>query len=122
MFGESQFFEEQLRRFAVPGSANYAHVLLHSTNCHDAPEEGVEICPEPFEVGERLWLCRIPTELRDAVYKACEPPGEPYEVAHRQYGQLYSVALFMGRMLPGTLSSWDAYGYITKFVTFSQLL
>jgi hypothetical protein len=122
MFGESHFFEEQLRRFAVPASANYVHVLLHSTNGNDRQEEGAEQCPGPFEIGERLWVCRMPNELRDAVYKACEPPGEPYEAAHRQYGQLYTVALFMGQMLPGTLSSWDAYGYITKFVTFSQLL
>jgi hypothetical protein len=64
----------------------------------------------------------MPDDLRDAVYKACESPGEPYQAAHRQYGQLYTVALFMGPPRPGVIAHWDGYGHLTKFVTFSQLV
>ena len=69
-----------------------------------------------------MWICRVPDYLRDIVYKACESPGEPYQAAHRQYGQLYSVALFMGPLVPGLVTNWDGYGHITRFVTFSQLV
>src|ERR1039458_4859710 len=121
-FGSPEFFNEQLRRFSAPGSSSQVHVLLHSTNGNDAADPGALECVEPFALGDRLWLCRLPERLRDAVYKACEPQGEPYEPAHRQYGQLYSVALFMGAMLPGLITSWDGYGHITKFVNYSQLV
>lgn len=121
-FGSPDFFDEQLRRFARPGSSSQVHVLLHSTNGNDAVDPGAVECQEPFALGDILWLCRLPDKLRDAVYKACEPQGYPPEPVHRNYGQLYSVALFMGPMLPGLITSWDGYGHITKFINFSQLV
>ena len=121
-FGNPTFFEEQVRRFSAPGSNSDVHVLLHSTNGNDSVDSGAVECREPFELADRMWLCRMPDYLRDAVYKACESPGEPYQQAHRQYGQLYTVALFMGPWAPGLITSWDGYGHITRFVTFSQLV
>jgi hypothetical protein len=121
-FGSPHFFTEQVKRFSAPRSNSQVHVLLHSTNGNDCADPGAVECREPFALAERMWLCRLPDDLRDVVYKACEPPGEPYEFAHRQYGQLYSVALFMGPMLPGLITSWDGYGYFSKFVTYSQLV
>ena len=122
MFGTGEFFTELVKRFSVPGSGTHVHVLLHSTNGIDAQEAGAEQCEEPFEINARLWICRLPNELRDAVYKACEPPGEPYESAFRQYGQLYTISMFLGSNTPGTITSWDGYGLVTKVVAFSQLI
>lgn len=122
MFGKPTFFEDQVRRFSAPGSSSQVHVLLHSTNGNDSTASRATKCPEPFELAERMWICRVPDYLRDIVYKACESPGEPYQAAHRQYGQLYSVALFMGPLVPGLVTNWDGYGHITRFVTFSQLV
>jgi hypothetical protein len=122
MFGNPDFFKQQLQRFAQNGKRSQVHVLLHSTNGDNFREPGAVEFKEPFEFGDRLWLCRMPEELRDAVYKACEPPGEPIQRTHRQYGQMYTAALFMGPMLPGLITSWDGYGHITKFVTLSQLI
>jgi hypothetical protein len=122
-FGSPDFFDEQVKRLSVAGHRSQVHVLLHSTNGNDARDPGATECLQPFAVGgDTLWLCRLPETLRDAVYKACEPQGEPYEPAHRQYGQLYTVALFMGPIYPGTIASWDGYGHITKFVNYSQLV
>lgn len=121
-FGSPEFFEQQLQRFSRPGRESYVHVLLHSTNGISADDPGGVKCREPFKLADRLWLCRMPDKLRDVVYKACEPPGEPYEAAHRQYGQLYTIALFMGPPEAGTVTSWDGYRYISKFVTYSQLV
>jgi hypothetical protein len=121
-FGSPEFFEEHVRRFSQPGRDSHVHVLLHSTNGNDSADPGAVECREPFRVADRMWLCRIPDQLRDVVYKACEPPGEPYEQAHRQYGQLYTIAFFMGPPEIGTVTSWDGHGYISKFVTYSQLV
>jgi hypothetical protein len=122
-FGSPDFFDEQVQRMTRAGSRSQVHVLLHSTNGNDAQEPGATECVEPFAIGgDMLWLCRLPDRLRDVVYKACEPQGEPYEPGHRQFGQLYTVALFMGPMYPGDISSWDGYGIITKFVSYSQLV
>ena len=105
----------------MPGSNSYVHVLLHSANGYDERESGAEQCTEPFSIGDRLWLCRLSNELRDVVYKACAPQGEPYEKVYRQFGQLYTIALFVGPAQPGTVTGWDAFGEITKFVAYSQL-
>jgi hypothetical protein len=59
-----------------------------------------------------MWICRLPDNLRDIIYQACESPGVPYEKAFRQYGQLYTIALFAGPWTPGQLSAWDAQGEI----------
>jgi hypothetical protein len=69
-----------------------------------------------------MWICRLPNDLRDIVYQACESPGVPYQKAFRQYGQLYTIALFTGPWLSGQLSEWDAHGEITQFVAFSKLV
>jgi hypothetical protein len=69
-----------------------------------------------------MWICRLPDNLRDIIYQACESPGVPYEKAFRQYGQLYTIALFAGPWTPGQLSAWDAQGEITRFVALSQLV
>jgi hypothetical protein len=122
MFGKSDFFEEQVRRFSVPGSNSHVHVLLHSTNGDGSADNNAVECPEPFDLTERMWICRLPDMLRDIVYKACESPGEPYQEAFRQYGQLYTIALFMGAAAPGTIANWDGYKHITRFVTFAQLV
>jgi hypothetical protein len=79
-------------------------------------------CREPFQLTHRLWICRLPDELRDMVYQACESPGVPYHKPSRQYGQLYTIAFFSGPWMPGQLSGWDAQGEITRFVSFSQLV
>lgn len=122
IFGRPEFFEEQLRQFSVPGRRSYVHVLLHSTDGNDAEDPGAVQAQEPFRLADRLWICRMPDYLRDNVYKACESPGEPYEPAHRQYGQLYTLALFMGPPEIGTVTSWDGYGHLSKLVTYSQLV
>ena len=121
-FGKPTFFEEQLRRFSASGSNSHVHVLLHSTNGNNSADPGAVECLEPFELAARMWICRLPDYLRDVIYKACESPGEPYQEAHRQYGQLYAVALFVGPLVPGLITNWDGYGHITRFVTFSQLV
>ena len=121
-FGKPEFFEEQLRRFSVPGRRSHVHVLLHSTNGNHADDPDAVQCVEPFSLADRIWICRMPDYLRDIVYKACESPGEPYEPAHRQYGQLYTISLFMGPPEIGTITSWDGYGYLSKIVTYSQLV
>jgi hypothetical protein len=46
----------------------------------------------------------------------------PVQKVFRQYGQLYSIALFTGPWTSGQLSQWDAPGDITRFVTLSQLV
>ena len=97
-------------------------MLLHSTNANDADDPGAAQCLEPFGLADRIWICRMPDHLRDIVYKACESPGEPYEPAFRQYGQLYTIALFMGPPEIGTVTSWDGYGHLSKVVTYSQLV
>jgi hypothetical protein len=121
-FGSPEFFKQQLQRFSQPGRESHVHVLLHSTNGNNADDPGAVECLKPFKLTERMWLCRMPDKLRDVVYKACEPSGEPYEAAHRQYGQLYTIAFFMGPPEIGAVTSWDGYSYISKFVTYSQLV
>jgi hypothetical protein len=122
-FGSPDFFDEQVQRMTRAGHRSQVHVLLHSTNGNDGHDPGATECIEPFAAGgNTLWLCRLPDKLRDALYKACEPRGEPPEEAYGTIGQLYTVALFMGPLLPGTIASWDGYGYITKFVSYSQLV
>lgn len=121
-FGKPEFFDEQLRRFSAPGRRSHVHVLLHSTNGNDANDPGAVRCTEPFRIADRIWICRISDHLRDVVYKACESPGEPYEPAHRQYGQLYTIVLFIGPPEIGTVTSWDGYGYLSKVVTYAQLV
>ncbi len=121
-FGKPEFFEKQLCRFSVPGRRSHVHVLLHSTNGNDADDRQAVQCLEPFKLADRMWICRMPDYLRDIVYKACESPGEPYEAAHRQYGQLYTIVLFMGPPEIGTVTSWDGYGYLSRVVTYSQLV
>src|ERR1035441_9489326 len=96
----------------------HVHVLLHSTNGNDADDREAVQCLEPFRLADRMWICRMPDYLRDIVYKACESPGEPYEAAHRQYGQLYTIALFMGPPEIGTVTSWDGYGHLSREVTY----
>ena len=122
IFGKPESFEELLRSFSVPGRRSYVHVLLHSTNANDANDPGGAQCLEPFRLADRIWICRMPDHLRDIVYKACGSPGEPYEPVFRQYGQLYTIALFMGPPERGTVTSWDGYGHLSKVVTFSQLV
>jgi hypothetical protein len=121
-FGSQEFFTELVRRFSATDSDSSAHVLLHSTNGQDAREPGAVPPPEPFEIGHNLWICRLPDQLRDIVYGICEPRDEPAEKFYRQYGQLYTIALFMGPSQTGVISSWDGYGLLSKFVTLSQLV
>jgi len=122
LFGDETFFVDEVKRRSKPGSNSYVHVLLHSTNGDDDPNDQPPRCLEPFKVTDAMWICRLPDALRDIVYQACESPGVPYQKPFRQYGQLYTIALFAGPWLPGQLSGWDASGEITKFVTFSQLV
>lgn len=122
MFGKPEFFEEQIRSFSALGNNSNVHVLLHSTNGDSTADANAVMSSEPFQLTERMWVCRLPDRLRDVVYKACESPGEPYQEAYRQYGQLYTVAIFMGPLVPGTVTNWDGYGHITRFVTYAQLV
>lgn len=122
MFGKPDFFEEKLRKFSVLGSNSSVHVLLHSTNGDGTADLDAAPPSEPFHLAEQMWICRLPDRLQEVVYRACESPGEPYQEAHRQYGQLYTITAFMGPPAPGTITSWDGYGHITRFVTFAQLV
>lgn len=121
-FGNPEFFQEMVLRFSVPNNSSKVHILLHSTNGNDSEDDGAVVPEEPFELADRIWLCRIPDGLRDTVYRLCEPSVEPDERVFRQYGQLYTAALFMGPSLPGTVGGWDGYGFLSKFVTLSQLI
>jgi hypothetical protein len=122
LFGDETFFVEQVKRHSEGAANSFVHVLLHSTSGDDDPNDQSSQCHDSFRVTDALWICRLPEQLRDIVYAACESPGVPHEKPFRQYGQLYTIALFAGPWLPGQLSSWDASGEITKFVTFSQLV
>lgn len=121
-FGAPECFTELVRRFSVPGSYSSVHVLLHSTNGQDVQEQGEIPCPDPFEIDNNIWICRMPDELRDVVYRICEPRDEPEQNVTRQYGQLYTIALFMGPWQPGVIASWDGYGLLSKVLTLSQLV
>jgi hypothetical protein len=122
LFGNDAFFGEQVRRHSAGKSNSFVNVLMHSTNGDDAQDIDALRCLEPFQLAGRMWICRLPNDLRDIVYQACESPGVPYQKAFRQYGQLYTIALFTGPWTPGELSDWDAHGEITQFVAFSQLV
>ncbi len=122
MFGTGEFFTEEVRRCSAAGSNSYVHVLMHSTNGDDDQNDNPVRCSDPFQLTERLWICRVPDILRDNIYDACESPGVPKQNAFRQYGQLYTIALFTGPWVAGQLSDWDATGEITRFVTMSQLV
>jgi hypothetical protein len=122
LFGSDEFFAEEVKRCSAGASNSYVHVLLHSTNGDDDPNDNPTRCRDPFQLTERMWICRLPDIIRDIVYKACESPGVPNQKVFRQYGQLYTIALFTGPWTPGQLSEWDAQGEITRFVTLSQLV
>jgi len=122
MFGDDNFFTEQLRKTNAGGGNSFVSVLLHSTSGDDAKDERAVRCLDPFQLTNRMWLCRLPDKLRDIVYDACESPGVPRQKIFRQYGQLYTIALFAGEWMPGQQSAWDAHGEITLFVTYSQLV
>lgn len=95
---------------------------MHSTNGDAAPDRNAVRCLEPFQLTGRMWICRLPDNLRNIVYQACESPGVPCNKGTRQYGQLYTIALFTGPWTPGQLSGWDSQREITDFVGFSQLV
>jgi len=122
LFGSDEFFVEKVQRHSTGAGNTFVHVLLHSTNGDDDPSDQAVPCQDAFQLTDRMWICRLPDNLRDTVYEACESPGVPYQKAFRQYGQLYTIALFSGFWTAGELSGWDAHGEITRFVTFSQLV
>ena len=122
LFGNDAFFKAQLQHLSGGQDNSSVRVLLHSTNADDAQDSTAVQHLEPLQLTDRMWFCRIPDDLRDFVYQACESPGVPNQNPFRQYGQLYTVALFLGPLLPGLVTSWDAQGEITPFVTFSQLV
>lgn len=122
LFGSDEFFIEEVQRRSAAGNKSYVHVLMHSTNGDDDLNDNPVRCIDPFQLTDQLWICRIPNTLRDIVYEACESPGVPNQKAFRQYGQLYTIALFTGPWVAGQLSDWDAPGEITRFVTLSQLV
>lgn len=122
LFGDDTFFDKQVKLSSPGGGNSFVHVLVHSTSGDDDPNDQPVQCVRPFQLTDRLWLCRLPKELADIVFQACESPGVPDLKAFRQYGQLYTIALFAGSWAPGQISSWDAYGEIAEFVTFSQLV
>jgi hypothetical protein len=113
-FGNPDFFSEMVLRRSIAGHRSQVHVLLHSTNGQDAVNKGAVAHLEPFSIGDILWLCRLPDELQDAVFRAREARGDPPEEAYGNPGQLYCVALFMGPILEGTIASWDGYGYPSR--------
>ena len=121
-FGSQDFFGELVRRFSSPRSNSTVHVLLHSTNAQDAQEAGAVPCPDPFELSDRVWICRMPDYLRDVVYQVCEPHDEPPQKAFRQYGQLYTIAHFAGPWTPGLVTSWDGDGLLSRFVPLAHLV
>ncbi len=122
LFGSETFFVDEVKRRSKTGGNSFVHVLLHSTNGDDDPNNQPSRCLGPFKVTDAMWICRLPEGLRDIVYSACESPGVPYQNPFRQFGQLYAIAVFTGPWLAGQLSGWDSSGEITKFVTFSQLV
>ncbi len=122
LFGDDRFFREEVPRHSTKGSNSFVHILLHSSNGNDDPDDRPEPCREPFKLTDRMWVCRLPETLGNTVYEACESPGVPKEKVFRQYGQLYTIALFTGPWMPGELSQWDAQGEITRAVTLAQLI
>ena len=122
LFGNDVFFREEVRRRSASSSNSYVHVLLHSTNGDSAHDKHAVQVREPFQLSDDLWICRLPSDLRDVVYETCEAPGFPKQRVFRQYGQLYAIAHFAGPWTVGQLSGWDAQGKITEFITFSQLV
>jgi hypothetical protein len=122
LFGDDRFFGEEVQRHAAKGSNSSVHVLMHSTNGDDDPDDRSVSCREPFKLTDRMWICRLPDNLSSIVYEACDSPGVPKEKVFRQYGQLYTIVLFNGPWMPGQLSAWDAHGEITRVVTLSQLI
>ena len=121
LFGDPTFFSELVHRFSAPGGNSSVHVLLHSTNDEDSQDGSAVPCLGPFELADRLWICRMPDELCDIVYRVCEPRDEPQERISRQYEQLYTIALFIGPWPPGIIANWDDYGFLSKFQLLSQL-
>lgn len=121
-FGSQDVFGELVRRFSAPGSNSTVHVLLHSTNAQDAQEAGAVPCPDPFEISDRVWICRMPDQLRDVVYQVCEPRDEPPQRVFRQYGQLYTIAHFAGPWTPGLVTSWDGDGFLSRFIGLAHLV
>ena len=84
LFGEETFFNDEVRRQSKEGGNSFVHVLLHSTNGDDDPNDLPLRCLEPFRITNKMWICRLPEELRDIVYRACESPGVPYQEPFRQ--------------------------------------
>lgn len=82
-FGSPEFFNEMVLRRSTTGHRSQVHVLLHPTNGQDAVDKGAVACLEPFSIGDILWLCRLPDELRDAVFKACEGIGTSQQFIDR---------------------------------------
>ena len=122
MFGNDEVFGDLVLRHSAGVSNSFVHVLLHSTNADHDPYDHTVQCCDPFQLTERMFICRLPSNLSNTVYEACESPGVPNHKVFRQYGQLYTIALFTGPWTPGQLSEWDAEGDITRFVTLSQLV
>jgi hypothetical protein len=109
-------------RHQSPRQGRTSHVLLHSTNGQDSREAGAVPCPDPVELFNGVWICRMPDLLRDVVYQVCEPRNEPQERVFRQYGQLYTIAHFAGPWTPGLVTGWDGDGLLSRFVTLSHLV
>ena len=120
MFGSETDFHDLVNRYSGSGNSS-VYVVLHSTNGVAGADQDAESCEDAFEVAKDLWVCRIPSVLRDAVYEACESPGSPPLKPHRQYGQLYTLALFNGPWASGQVRG-DRDAEMNTLVSLAQLV
>ena len=120
MFGTEKDFESLVKAYSGAGNSS-VYVVLHSTNGVAGSDRDAPVCEEAFEVAKDLWICRISNALRDAVYDACESPGSPPIRPHRQYGQLYTLALFNGPWAPGQVRG-DRDAELNTLLSLSQLV
>lgn len=121
MFGDDDFFRKQVLANSGRGNSS-VHVLLHSTAPDIESNEDVPTYDDPLLLEDRLWLCRVPKDIQDVIYTACESGSVPAVNPFRQYRQLYTAAYFQGPWMAGNIASWDPYGRITQFFNMSQLV
>ena len=74
MFGCPEDFLLLVDQHILAGNSS-VYVVLHSTNGVAERDADDNTCEQPFQVKDDIWICKMHTELRNAVYEACESPG-----------------------------------------------
>ena len=120
MFGTEEDFENLVQSHSGTGNSS-VYLVLHSTNGVAGADHDAEVCDGVLRVSGDLWICRLSNKLRDAVCDACESPGTPPLRPFRQYGQLYTLALFNGPRAPGQVRG-DRDSEMNTLVSLAQLV